>query len=222
MALFWHCPVPQNTPSLLTNTPSPTIIPSPSWQYLQPFGISPSDNVVKECGEEASVPPELAARAVATGARRAVTMTMRERGRPPCFTPVWCHGGACNVACEQQRREYKPLLPAHLAPLSLPKKGFISYASLLPEGLKPDVLYCYDLQLPASFRPAPQDGEVEEFMLWDLAEVARVIAHTDDYKPNCGVVVMDFLVCALGRGGGVFRTTSWHLDNIARSSLVHP
>lgn len=30
-------------------------------------------------------------------------------------------------------------------------------------------------------------------MLWDMAKVAHVIAHTDDYKPNCGVVVMDFL-----------------------------
>jgi hypothetical protein len=31
-------------------------------------------------------------------------------------------------------------------------------------------------------------------MLWDLPRVADVIANTDDYKPNCGVVVMDFLV----------------------------
>lgn len=31
-------------------------------------------------------------------------------------------------------------------------------------------------------------------MLWDLHKVAHVIAHTDEYKPNCGVVVMDFLV----------------------------
>ncbi|GBF91814.1 nudix hydrolase chloroplastic-like [Raphidocelis subcapitata] len=104
----------------------------------QPYGISCRDNVIKECGEEASVPPELAAQAVAA--------------------------------------------------------GFISYVSLLPEGLKPDVLYCYDLRLPEDFVPQPQDGEVEEFVLWDLERVAHVIAHTDDYKPNCGVVVMDFLV----------------------------
>jgi hypothetical protein len=36
-------------------------------------------------------------------------------------------------------------------------------------------------------------------MLWDLPKVADVIAHTDDYKPNCGVVVMDFLVGGVGR-----------------------
>lgn len=34
----------------------------------QPFGISCRDNVIKECGEEASIPPELAAQAVPTGA----------------------------------------------------------------------------------------------------------------------------------------------------------
>jgi hypothetical protein len=35
---------------------------------------------------------------------------------------------------------------------------------------------------------------VEEFMLWEMERVAHTIAHTDEYKPNCGVVVMDFLV----------------------------
>ncbi|KIY91613.1 Nudix hydrolase 20, partial [Monoraphidium neglectum] len=103
----------------------------------QPFGLSCRENVVKECGEEASIPQELASQAVAT--------------------------------------------------------GFVSYVSILPEGLKPDVLFTYDLKLPPDFVPKPQDGEVEEFMLWDLPKVADVIAHTDDYKPNCGVVVMDFL-----------------------------
>lgn len=28
------------------------------------------------------------------------------------------------------------------------------------EGLKPDVLFCYDLKLPEDFVPTPQDGEV--------------------------------------------------------------
>ena len=31
---------------------------------------------------------------------------------------------------------------------------------MLPEGLKPDVLFCYDLELPGDFVPRPQDGEV--------------------------------------------------------------
>jgi hypothetical protein len=50
-------------------------------------------------------------------------------------------------------------IPAHLAAAARPV-GFVSYASLSEEGLKPDVLLCYDLELPADFVPQPQDGEV--------------------------------------------------------------
>lgn len=35
---------------------------------MQPHGLSPSDNVVKECQEEASIPPALAATAKPVGA----------------------------------------------------------------------------------------------------------------------------------------------------------
>ena len=70
----------------------------------QPSDITCAANVVKECGEEAGIPPELAARAI----------------------PV----------------------------------GYVSYVSLSGEGLKPDVLFCYDLQLPADFQPVPHDDEV--------------------------------------------------------------
>lgn len=34
---------------------------------MQPHGLSCQENVVKECGEEASIPPELAAKAIPTG-----------------------------------------------------------------------------------------------------------------------------------------------------------
>ena len=34
----------------------------------QPYGISPADNVIKECGEEANIPPSLASKARAAGA----------------------------------------------------------------------------------------------------------------------------------------------------------
>ena len=35
---------------------------------VQPHGISPADNVVKECGEEASIPEDIARTAVPVGA----------------------------------------------------------------------------------------------------------------------------------------------------------
>ena len=39
------------------------------------------------------------------------------------------------------------------------------------EGQRNDVLFCYDLELPADFVPRPGDDEVEEFFLWPMAEV---------------------------------------------------
>lgn len=50
-------------------------------------------------------------------------------------------------------------IPKDLAAAATPV-GFISYVSMSEEGLKPDVLFCYDLKLPEDFVPKPQDGEV--------------------------------------------------------------
>jgi 8-oxo-dGTP pyrophosphatase MutT (NUDIX family) len=50
-------------------------------------------------------------------------------------------------------------IPAALAAAARPA-GFVSYVSLSDEGLKPDVLMCFDLQLPPDFVPQAQDGEV--------------------------------------------------------------
>ncbi len=68
----------------------------------QPHGLSCRENVEKECGEEAGIPPALAARA----------------------RPV----------------------------------GAVSYLTISASGYKPDVLFCYDLELPHDFVPTPQVG----------------------------------------------------------------
>lgn len=34
--------------------------------------------------------------------------------------------------------------------------GAVSYETVSAEGLKRDVLFCYDLELPADFQPVPQ------------------------------------------------------------------
>jgi hypothetical protein len=52
-------------------------------------------------------------------------------------------------------------IPQQLAAAAVPV-GFVSYVSWSEEGLKPDVLFCYDLQLPPDFVPVPQDGEVRK------------------------------------------------------------
>lgn len=104
----------------------------------QPVGIGLAENVVKEAGEEADVPAELARRAV----------------------PV----GAISYCCESE------------------------------DGLKPDVMFCYDLELPEDFTPRNTDGEIVEFMLLPAGEVMQITAETTRFKFNCNLVNIDFFV----------------------------
>jgi 8-oxo-dGTP pyrophosphatase MutT (NUDIX family) len=63
-----------------------------------------------------------------------------------------------------------------------------------PEGLRRDVLYAYDIDLPENFIPHPMDGEVESFALWPLAHVAETLARTDEFKFNVTLVLIDLLL----------------------------
>ncbi len=72
--------------------------------------------------------------------------------------------------------------------------GCVSYCQETDEGLKPDVLFCYDLELPADFRPVNTDGEVVEFYLWPVEKTMHVIASTREFKFNCNLVNIDFFV----------------------------
>lgn len=104
----------------------------------QPVGLGLKENLIKECGEEASIPPDIAQSAV----------------------PV----------------------------------GTVSYVMETPDGLKPDVLFCYDLELPADFEPRNTDGEIAEFFLWPVDKVMHIIANTREFKFNCNLVNIDFFV----------------------------
>ncbi len=104
----------------------------------QPAGLGLMENLLKECAEEAAIPPDLAARAVPVGA--------------------------------------------------------ISYCMEAPEGLKPDVMFCYDLELPADFQPWNTDGEIAEFYLMPVEEVAAMVRDTQAFKFNCNLVIIDFLL----------------------------
>ena len=42
-----------------------------------------------------------------------------------------------------------------------------------PEGLRRDLLHCYDLELPEDFVPRAADGEVEAFELWPMAQAMQ-------------------------------------------------
>lgn len=70
----------------------------------------------------------------------------------------------------------------------------IAYDMERPEGLRRDLLVCYDLELPPSFRPEAADGEVESFVLVPAREMVDIIAETDEVKFNVNLVLIDFLL----------------------------
>ncbi|KAL1823865.1 hypothetical protein ACET3Z_010643 [Daucus carota] len=71
--------------------------------------------------------------------------------------------------------------------------GVVSYMDIDAYRYKRDVLFCYDLKLPESFVPKNQDGEVGSFRLIPVQLVANVIQKTEFFKPNCNLVIIDFL-----------------------------
>ena len=80
--------------------------------------------------------------------------------------------------------------------------GNLRYCAQTGKGAKPDTLLCYDLELPEDFEPRCTDGEVEAFYLLPLDEVADIVHVGDEFKPNCSLVVIDFLIRhgAIGSG----------------------
>ena len=72
--------------------------------------------------------------------------------------------------------------------------GAISYCTERREGLRRDVLYVFDLELPRDFVPVNHDGEIAEFQLWPIRRVLETVRDTDEFKFNCALVVIDFLI----------------------------
>lgn len=104
----------------------------------QPVGLGLLENVIKEAGEEAGVPVDIA-------------------------------------------RTARPV-------------GAISYVHEARDGQKPDVMFVFDLEFPASFTPVNTDGETAEFTLLPVAEVMEITRATRDFKFNCALVNIDFFV----------------------------
>ena len=72
--------------------------------------------------------------------------------------------------------------------------GRISYEMERREGLRRDLLYCYDLTLPEQFTPVGADGEVEGFELWPIGDVVRTVRETDQFKFNVNLVLIDLFI----------------------------
>jgi 8-oxo-dGTP pyrophosphatase MutT (NUDIX family) len=80
-----------------------------------------------------------------------------------------------------------PALVAQATPV-----GALSYRMETPLGIRDDVLFAYDLELPEGFVPKNRDGELVEFALLPIEEVLERIRTTRDFKFNVNLIILDF------------------------------
>jgi hypothetical protein len=84
-------------------------------------------------------------------------------------------------------------VPEALARTAKPVSS-VRYTMETDEGLRQDTMFCYDLELPDDFTPVNTDGEVGEFLRLPAEEVQAIVRDTLDFKFNCNLVIMDFLI----------------------------
>lgn len=84
-------------------------------------------------------------------------------------------------------------IPPDLA-VQIQPAGAISYVMEHQDGIKFDTMFCFDLALPPDFTPNNTDGEVDSFMLLPIAEAAAIVRDTYEFKFNCNLVMIDFLI----------------------------
>jgi hypothetical protein len=70
----------------------------------------------------------------------------------------------------------------------------VSYRMETNLGIRDDVLFVYDLEMPADFVPRNRDGELVSFELMPASEVLDRIRLTSDFKFNVNLVILDFAV----------------------------
>ena len=84
-------------------------------------------------------------------------------------------------------------VPEDLAGTARPA-GVITYMLDTKNGLRRDMLFVYDLKLPADFTPENDDGEVSGFVKWPAQQALRVVEETDEFKFNVNLVIIDFAI----------------------------
>jgi 8-oxo-dGTP pyrophosphatase MutT (NUDIX family) len=72
--------------------------------------------------------------------------------------------------------------------------GAVSYRLDHQDGTRDDVLFLYDLELPAEIEPRNTDGEIVEFRLREAREVVEEVRRTDEFKFNVALVLIDFAI----------------------------
>ncbi|KAF5191465.1 Nudix hydrolase domain, partial [Thalictrum thalictroides] len=100
-----------------------------------------------------------------------------------------------NMTCKEniiKECEEEAGIPKSISTAAVPV-GAVSYMDINGYCYKRDVLFCYDLKLTDGFIPSNQDGEVQSFKLIPIHHVANIIHKTEYFKPNCALVIIDFL-----------------------------
>ena len=87
--------------------------------------------------------------------------------------------------------EEEAAIPAALMARAVPV-GAVSYCMETALGIRDDVLFVYDLEVPADFVPRNGDGEFVGFELMPADRVLARIRETDDFKFNVNLVILDF------------------------------
>ncbi|XP_062396742.1 thiamin pyrophosphokinase 2 [Sardina pilchardus] len=88
--------------------------------------------------------------------------------------------------------EEEACIPASIAEKACPV-GTVSYTYEDHEGVFPECQFVFDLELPLDFKPQIGDGEVQNFYFYPIEKVKELLV-TDEFKPNCAMVVLDFLI----------------------------
>ena len=87
--------------------------------------------------------------------------------------------------------EEEASIPRSLTSHAVPA-GAISYRMETELGIRDDVLFVFDLEMPADFAPKNQDGEIVHFELMPAAAVLDRVRTSDDFKFNVNLVILDF------------------------------
>ena len=89
--------------------------------------------------------------------------------------------------------EEEASIPADLIRSAVPA-GAVSYRMETQLGIRDDVLFVYDIEMPADFVPKNGDGEIVDFALMPVAAVLDRIRRTRDFKFNVNLVILDFAI----------------------------
>jgi 8-oxo-dGTP pyrophosphatase MutT (NUDIX family) len=95
------------------------------------------------------------------------------------------------IATLVKEAEEEAAMPPEVVARAVPT-GALSYRMENRYGVRNDVLFLYDLELPAEFTPRNIDGEIVEFRLMDAPDVLERVRRTDDFKFNVNLVLIDF------------------------------